>query len=115
MKVQVLAAILTIAAVSLFLPRATPSQNNRDNALQMVSGCLESGPGLNAYSLLDENGKLWDIHSTKIAFANYVGERVTLGGTIPPPPRNTTYPPDPAPQNHLEVTQLTVLSNSCQQ
>lgn len=115
MKAKILVGVLAIAAASLFLPRATPSQNNRDNALQMVSGCLESGPGFNAYSLLDENGKLWDVHSAKIAFENYVGERVSLGGMIPPAPRNASYPPDPAPQNHLDVTQLTVRSNSCQQ
>jgi hypothetical protein len=115
MKAKIVVGALAIAAVSLFLPRATPSQNNRDNALQMVSGCLEKGPGLNTYSLLDENGKLWEIHSAKIAFANHVGERVSLGGTIPPAPHDPSFQQDRAPQNHLDVTQLTVLADSCQQ
>jgi hypothetical protein len=115
MNAKTLGGAITFAAVCLFLPRATASQDNRDNALQMVSGCLETGPGLNTYSLLDENGKLWDIHSAKIGFANYVGKRVCLGGAVPPAPRDPSVQQDRAPQNHLEVTQVTVLADSCQQ
>ena len=115
MKPKFLVGAITIAALSLFRPRATPSQNNRDNALQMVSGCLEKGPGLNTYSLLDENGKLWNLQSAQIAFGNYVGKRVSLGGTVPPAPHDPSAQQDRAPQNHLDVTQVTVLADSCQQ
>lgn len=80
--------------------------------MQMVSGCLEVGPGLGGYSLLDENGKLWSVRSDTIHFKPYIGQKVTLSGTVPPMPKN---PPqsDQAPQNYLNVTDLKVLSSSC--
>ncbi len=103
---------LALAAALILAPKSVPAQNNPDDALQQVTGCLQNGAVADTYTLLDENGKLWELQSKSIQFAVHVGQKVTLSGTIPEKPKNPAKP-DTTPQNHLNVTDLKKLSDTC--
>jgi hypothetical protein len=104
---------LALAAALVIVPKPAPAQSNPDDAMQTVTGCLQSGPAANTYSLLDENGKLWDVSSPSIHFSEHVGHKVTLSGTIPQKPKTNAAPADSSPQNHLNVSNLKMVSDSC--
>jgi hypothetical protein len=102
-------AVALIAAPAFALP-----QDNADDSMQMVTGCLQKGPAANRYSLTDENGKLWDLHSGTVQFGPHVGHTVTVTGTIPQKEKNDGTAPDTSPQNHLNVTDLKMVSERCE-
>ena len=88
------------------------AQDNPDDATQRVTGCLKKNTA-NVYVLMDENGKLWDLHSKNVSFAQHVGHTVTVSGTIPQ--KSKDNPDDTSPQNHLIVTKLDMVSDTCKQ
>jgi hypothetical protein len=109
---------LALAAALAIAPRPVPAhataQDNPDDALQMITGCLQAGTTPDTFSLIDENGKLWDLQTKSVHFALHVGQKVTLSGTIPEKPKNPAAKPDTSPQNKLNVTELKKLSDSCE-
>ena len=111
MSVKLATAILAIAMVAL--PNIAKAQGqNPDTATHMVTGCLEKGGTATTFVLLDDNGKLWEVRSKKVSLAPHVGQTVTVIGTIPKQPKNST---DTTPQNHLVVTGLQMVRDSCKQ
>jgi hypothetical protein len=117
MNVKLAIAAATMATMSwMASPAITHAQDNPDDSSQTVTGCLKKGPTANTYSLNDENGKLWDVHSKTIPFAKHVGHTVTLTGTIPQKSNDQNKSDgDTAPQNRLRVTNLKMVSETCQQ
>ena len=88
------------------------AQDDPDDATQRVTGCLKKNTA-NVYVLMDENGKLWDLHSKNASFAQHVLHTVTVSGTIPQ--KSKDNPDDTSPQNHLIVTKLDMVSDTCKQ
>ena len=101
-------AVLLIASSSAAL-----AQDDPDDSIQRVTGCLRKGAAANHYRLIDENGKLWDLQSKNVSFAPHLGHTVTVSGTIPQ--KSKKNPSDTSPQNNLNVTQLEMVSDTCQQ
>ena len=114
MNFKLVIAILTLSGV--LFSGAVMSQDNPDDSMQTVTGCLRKGAGTDSkiYTLLDENGKLWDLQSKTVSFGPHVGHMVTVSGTIPQKSKKPGDPDDTAPQNHLMVTKLEMVSESCQ-
>jgi hypothetical protein len=111
MSVKLATAILALAMVAL--PNIAKAQDqNTDNSTQMITGCLEKGGAANKFQLLDDDGKLWEVRSKTVSLAPHVGQTVTVTGTIPKMPKNST---DTTPQNHLVVTGLQMVRDSCKQ
>jgi len=106
---------LALAAI-MALPGVAKAQDEPDNSAHMVTGCVQKPSNSNVYFLLDENGKLWDIRSKTIKFAPHVGHTVTLTGTTTKNSEDQDKKSgDTSPQNHLQVTKLTMVSESCDQ
>jgi hypothetical protein len=114
LKIAMGSMAFVLAVVLMTAPNLALAQDNADDSMQMVTGCLQKGPGANRYSLTDENGKLWDVHSTTVQFGPHVGHTVTVTGTIPQKEKNDGTAPDTSPQNHLNVTDLKMVSERCQ-
>jgi hypothetical protein len=74
------------------------AQDNPDDSMQTVTGCLRKGVTAKVYALMDENGKLWNLQSKNVSFAPHVGHTVTLSGTIPQKSKDSD---DTSPQNRL--------------
>jgi hypothetical protein len=101
-------AILLMASSGVALAQDVP-----DDSRQRATGCLRRATA-NRYRLIDENGKLWDLRSKNVSFAPHVGHTVTVSGTIPQKSKNSD-PSDTSPQNNLNVTELDMVSDTCQQ
>jgi hypothetical protein len=52
------------------------------------------------------------LRSETVALNAHLGHTVTVSGTIPKPPKDST---DTSPQNHLVVTKLDMVRDSCKQ
>jgi len=113
MSLKLAIGALALAA-TLALPGVSKAQDNPSDSTQMVTGCLQKSG--NTFTLLDENGKLWDVHSKTVKFAPHVGHTVTLTGTIPQKSEDQNKQSgDASPQNHLRVTNLKMVSETCEQ
>ena len=88
-------------------------QDNPDDSMQRVTGCLRKGAATNVYTLTDENGKLWDLQSKTVSFAPHAGHMVTVSGSIPQKSKENDNPDDTSPQNHLMVAKLEMVSDTC--
>jgi hypothetical protein len=108
-------ATVILALATFTIPVVAMAQNqaqdqDTDNSSHIVTGCLQkAGKG---FSLLDEGGKLWEVHSKRVRLGPHVGQKVTLTGVIPQQPKTST---DTAPQNHLAVTSVRMVEGACNQ
>jgi hypothetical protein len=109
MSVKLATAMLALAMV--VLPTITTAQDT-DNSTQMITGCLRKGATATSFTVTDENGKSWEVHSKTVQLRPHLGQTVTLTGTIPKPSKDST---DTTPQNHLRVTSLEMVRDSCKQ
>jgi hypothetical protein len=117
MKLNATIATLFFTMMMMAIPGVALAQDNASDSTQTVTGCLQKGPTANNYTMTDENGKLWDLHSKTVQLGPHIGHTVTVTGTIPQKSKgngNDTSG-DTSPQNHLRVTSLKMVSDSCQQ
>ena len=104
--------ILIFAAAAIPHTALAQDQNkDTDNRTHMATGCLVKASQPNTYSLTDEDGKLWVIHSGKVPLNSHVGQTVTVTGTNPKATKDT----DTSPQNDLVVTKVEKVRDSCSQ
>lgn len=117
MNLKLAIAALTLALAALIVtPPISRAQDNPSDSSQMITGCLQKGATANTFTLTDENGKLWDLRSKSVQLAPHIGHTVTITGTIPQKSnRENKDEGDTSPQNHLRVTNLKMVSESCQQ
>ena len=117
MNLKLAMGVVALGAMSLMAsPAITHAQDNASDSTQMVTGCLQKGSNANTFTLTDENGKLWDLRSKTVQLGPHVGHTVTISGTIPQKSKNDNKAAgDTSPQNHLRVTDLKMVSESCEQ
>ncbi len=108
MKLKI--GILILAMITF--PALVLAQDNPDDSIQRVTGCLRKGAVAGSYRLMDENGKLWDLRGKNISFTPHIGHMVTVSGTIPQKSKDSD---DTSPQNRLVVTKLDMVSDTCKQ
>jgi hypothetical protein len=100
------------------LPGVAKAQdNNMSDSSQKATGCLAKGTAANAYTLTDDSGKVWVLHSKTVQLGEHVGHTVTVTGT-PVTPKSKgngdNSSGDASQSNHLRVTDLKMVSDSCQ-
>ena len=110
MKLKLAGAMLSIAMMAV--PAVGVAQDTTDKSLQTATGCLRKSEVGNVYILTDENGKTWDLRGKSAQLDPHIGHTVTVTGTIPKPSKDSA---DTAPQNHLVVTKLAMVRDSCKQ
>lgn len=110
-------AVGAVALVALSLtasPIITHAQDNPDDSTQMVTGCLKKGSA-NSFTLTDEQGKMWVLHSKTVQLAPHAGHTVSITGTIPQKSKNENNTNgNTSPQNNLRVTNLKMVSETCE-
>ena len=109
MNLKLTIGILTIAMMAI--PGIAVTQET-DGSTHTATGCLGKSPTANIYMLTDEDGKQWDLRSKIVPLGPHVGHTVTVTGTIPKDSKGSA---DTAPQNHLLVTKLDMVRDSCKQ
>ena len=93
-------------------PAKAQQDRNDDLKTHSATGCLIKAGTSNAYTLTDENGKTWNLHSGTVKLAPHVGHTITVTGTIPTgqPSANNT-----SPQNDLVVNKVEKVRDQCTQ
>ncbi len=117
MNLKLATAAVALATMGLTAsPGIARAQDDASDSTQMVTGCLQKGSAANTYTLNDENGKLWDLRSKTVQLGRHVGHIVSITGTIPQKSKDENKTSgDTSPQNHLRVTSLKMVSDTCQQ
>lgn len=84
--------LLLMAAVAFF-PMFLHAQDNSGQSMsdtksghmsgshETATGCLQKGDEPNGYTLTADDGKIWELQSTKVKLADHVGHKVTVMGT----------------------------------
>jgi hypothetical protein len=116
MRLKIWFVTLALASEALIatpgIASAQADQDSTDLKTHTATGCLQKNAVTNTYTITDENGKLWDLRSNTVPLNARVRHTVTVSGTIPKPPKGST---DTSPQNHLLVTKLDMVRDSCKQ
>jgi hypothetical protein len=114
MKLKLAIGFFVLAMMAL--PGVAKAQDNMSDSTQKATGCLAKGTAANAYTLTDDSGKVWVLHSKTVKLGEHVGHTVTVTGT---PSQKTKGNGDNSSGemsqgNHLRVTDLKMVSDSCQ-
>lgn len=48
---------------------------------QSVTGCLQKGDEAGGFTIAGDDGKVWELHGTKVKLAGHVGHTVTVTGS----------------------------------
>jgi hypothetical protein len=84
---------LVLMAAVAFFPLLMQAQDNSGQSMSdangghmaaskgTATGCLQKGDEPNGYTLTADDGKIWELQSTKVKLADHVGHKVTVMGT----------------------------------
>jgi ABC-type sugar transport system substrate-binding protein len=118
--------LLSIAALStlLMVPAGGFAQDKSADA-RTLTGCLSKGDSAHEYKLTTENGGTWELHSKTVKLSRHAGHTVTVTGIV----RNADMhgakekakdemkehgmDKDATEHGHLNVTNLSMVSDSC--
>ncbi len=77
-------AVLAFSFLLLLInPAGAQQDQNDDLKTHTATGCLLKVGTSNAFTLTDENGKTWSLHSRTVKLEPHVGHTITVTGTIP--------------------------------
>jgi len=117
-----LASLALIGASLLFASSAIAQDGNDksaagDKSTVTVTVCLAQGDQTNEYSIRDANGKTYGLMSSSVNLKPHLGHQVSITGT-PMKEKGTSTESKTGKSEeseHLRVTDLKMISSSCQQ
>ena len=112
MKAIPLALVGCFFLLLVVSPARTQQDRNDDLKTHTATGCLMKVSTSNAYTLTDENGKTWSLHSGGVKLGPHVGHTITVTGTIPTGQPNAN---ETSPQNDLVVIKVEKVRDQCTQ
>jgi hypothetical protein len=95
---------------------------NTKMSSESVTGCLQKGAEAHGYTLTAEDGKVWELYSTKVKLADHVGHKVSVMGSSSQQSEmaekkiNDSEMKENGGKDHgdLKVSSLKMVSESCQ-
>jgi hypothetical protein len=123
MKRLLLCLILTVLG-TWAVAQDTPSKSKSD--VRTVTGCLSKGDSANEFLLTGNDGSTWEIRSSSVALADHVGHTVTATGAVSnakmhnlkedakDATADSGMKKDNSEHGHLTVTDVNMVSESCQ-
>jgi hypothetical protein len=118
--------LLSMAALSslLMIPTSGLAQDKSAD-VRTLTGCLTSAEGDHEYKLTTRNGSTWELHSDTVKLSPHAGHTVTVTGKV----RNADMhgakedvkdemkehgvDKDATEHGHLNVTKVSMVSDSC--
>ena len=85
-----LVAVLVVSVCPVYLSaQESASQEKSEEKMehkstghtQSVTGCLQKGDESGGFSLTGDDGKMWELRSSKVKLADHVGHKVTVTGS----------------------------------
>ena len=118
--------LLSVVAVStLLLVPALAFANDKDDEVRTLTGCLSRGDSAHEYKLTTENGSTWELHSKSVRLSPHRGHTVTVTGKVryadmhdakekvKDEMKEHGVDKDAVEHGHLNVTNVSMVSDSC--
>ena len=121
-----LCLILTIFTTCLALAQDSSDSKSKADT-RTVTGCLTKSGNGNEYALRASDGSSWEVSSSTVALSEHVGHTVSATGVVSnstahnlkedakDAAHDTGMKKDNAEHGHMKVTDLQMVSSSCQQ
>ena len=128
MKMKVTGFLFLLLSMTLgaSLLAAQDNDNSKSKSdTRTVTGCLSQGDSANEYVLTASDGSTWELRSSSVPLANHVGHTVSAVGAVNNPTahnlkedakdaaHDTGMKKDNTEHGHLTVTDVTMVSDSC--
>jgi hypothetical protein len=118
--------MLSMAAIStlLMLPAMGFAQD-KGAEVRTLTGCLSKGDSAHEYKLTTENGGTWELHSKTVKLSPHAGHTVTVTGKVRAADlhgakekakdemKEHGMDKDATEHGHLNVTKVSMVSDSC--
>jgi hypothetical protein len=123
MNKLLLCLILTVLG-TWAVAQDTPSKSKSD--VRTVTGCLSKGDSANEFLLTGNDGSTWEVRSSSVALADHVGHTVTATGAVSnakmhnmkedakDATADSGMKKDNSEHGHLTITDVNMVSESCQ-
>jgi hypothetical protein len=114
-----------IALSALLMISASGFAKDTSADVRTLTGCLSKAEGAHEYKLTTGNGSTWELHSNTVKLSPHVGHSVTITGKV----RNADLHgakedvkdemkehgmgKDTTEHGHLNVTKVSMVSDSC--
>lgn len=117
MKQSLLAIPLLISGL-ITIPNGMAQDKTSEHASVSVTGCLAQGDQANEYTIKDASGKTYGLMSSQVNLKPHIGHTVTITGVPVKPTEGSAKSETKTTQGdegeHLRVTNLKMVSTSCQ-
>src|SRR6267378_8460061 len=114
-----------VAASTLLMVPAIASSGDKSAEVRTLTGCLTKAEGVHKYKLTTENGATWELHSKTVRLSPHRGHTVTVTGKVRTADlhgakekvkdemKEHGMNKDATEHGHLNVTNLSMVSDSC--
>lgn len=124
MNLLLVAAVVALCTSSIFAQDTSQSKSKAD--VRTISGCLSKGDSADEFLLTANDGSTWEVRSSGVALADHVGHTVDATGVVSnakahnlkedakQAARDTGATKQHAEHGHMTITDVKMVSDSCQ-
>jgi len=126
LKIMIGVIALSVLAASAGLAKAQDATKATHKKTRMLTGCLQKGEDANEYKLTAKGGATWEIKSDSVKLDEHVGHTVKVTGVVAHSKEHAMkedakaemkehgMDKDAKEHGHMTVTDLTMVSDTCQ-
>jgi len=122
MKAKLVLSFLALSSLAM-VPKpsfATQDEQKKSDSTRTLTGCLSTGDKSGEYNLIAEDGSTWVLNSKTAKLGEHVGHTVTVNGRVwhagmhgaKEKAKDETNP-NATEHGHLNVTDVSMVSESC--
>ena len=125
MKTLLCAALVALCTMWVVAQDASSQPKSKSN-VRTMTGCLSQGDSANEFQLTTKDGSTWEVRSGEVPLAKHVGHTVTATGVVfhgkmhnlkedaKQAGTDTGAMKQHPEHGHLEITDVKMVSDSCQ-
>jgi hypothetical protein len=128
MKMKLTGLLLTLLMFTLGASLLSAQDNDDSKSKsdsRTITGCLSQGDSANEFVLTANDGSTWEVRSSSVPLANHVGHTVSAVGAVnnstahnlkedaKDAAHDTGMKKDNTEHGHMTVTDVTMVSDSC--
>jgi hypothetical protein len=114
-----LVALSCFAMAPMSIAQDTPKQDKSAD-VRNITGCLSKGDSAKEFKIAGDDGSTWEVTSKTVKLSPHIGHTVTITGEVWHPDMHgakekakETVDSDAKEHGHLNVTKLSMVSDSC--
>jgi hypothetical protein len=119
-------ALLVCSFVFAVVALSSPAQAKSKSDIRTITGCLSKGDSADEFLLTGSEGSTWEVRSSKVALGDHVGHTIDATGVVSHAKmhnmkedtkemaKDSGMTKSDKEHGHLKVTELKMVSDSCQ-